>query len=463
MTGRPPLGATTRIPGVIGDPVAHSRSPAIHNAALAALGLDWVYVAFPVPRGRGGDAVRAMAVLGIAGLNVTMPHKEDAAFACDVLVAGATALGARRTRSCCTTTGACTASPPTVRASCGHWPTRGRPSPAATCSWSAPAVRPGRSCAAVGDAGGRVTVAARRVDDGAGRGRAHAGGEARRARGPRRRAVRRRRATPRRSACGANRRRSRPRRSGPTSSWSTPCTPSETPLLAAARARGAAAVNGIGMLVHQGAIAFELLTGARRAARRDASRRRRVEHARHRAVLVTLTVLLWAGLIAVVPRLVGAARRTSCSRPGWSCSRRSTSGTPAPEPDRVPADTGGRSAARRGSARRRRLVRARAGAARGRRGGGGVRRAPPGIAAQPRAGRREARRRARPGARVARLGRRSRRARSSASPRVRSSVSCSWPRDGSGGATTCRSARSSRPARWGRSCGNFPGERGGGR
>ena len=42
-----------RVAGIIGDPVAHSRSPAIHNAAFAALGLDWVYVAFPVPRGQG--------------------------------------------------------------------------------------------------------------------------------------------------------------------------------------------------------------------------------------------------------------------------------------------------------------------------------------------------------------------------------------------------------------------------
>ena len=106
VTGRPPLGAATRILGVIGDPVTHSRSPAMHNAALEALGLDGVYVAFPVPRGRGIDAVRAMATLGIAGLNVTMPHKEDAAFACDVLSPAATALAlgehgrAGRRRAC---------------------------------------------------------------------------------------------------------------------------------------------------------------------------------------------------------------------------------------------------------------------------------------------------------------------------------------------------------------------------
>ncbi|HET9772890.1 MAG TPA: shikimate dehydrogenase [Acidimicrobiia bacterium] len=87
-----PLSGHTRVVGVIGDPVAHSLSPALHNAAFAALGLDWVYVAFPVPRGRGADAVAAVSALGLAGLNVTMPHKEDAASACDELSADAAAL-----------------------------------------------------------------------------------------------------------------------------------------------------------------------------------------------------------------------------------------------------------------------------------------------------------------------------------------------------------------------------------
>ena len=94
--GRAAAGAVTghtRVAGVIGHPIAHSRSPAIHNAAYLALGLDWVYVAFPVPPGRGGDAVAAMRVLGLAGLNVTMPHKADAAAACDELVGDAAVLG----------------------------------------------------------------------------------------------------------------------------------------------------------------------------------------------------------------------------------------------------------------------------------------------------------------------------------------------------------------------------------
>lgn len=75
----------TRVLAVIGDPVAHSLSPVIHNAAFAALGLDWVYVALPVPPGSGGDAVRSLRHIGLAGLNVTAPHKEVAAAACDEL------------------------------------------------------------------------------------------------------------------------------------------------------------------------------------------------------------------------------------------------------------------------------------------------------------------------------------------------------------------------------------------
>jgi shikimate dehydrogenase len=87
------ISGSTRVVGVIGDPVGHSRSPAMHNAAFAALDLDWVYVAFPVPRGEGAAAVRAVPALGLAGLNVTMPHKADAASACDDLAPDAAALG----------------------------------------------------------------------------------------------------------------------------------------------------------------------------------------------------------------------------------------------------------------------------------------------------------------------------------------------------------------------------------
>ena len=82
---------------MIGDPVRHSLSPAIHNAAFEALDLDWVYVAFPVAAGRGGEAVRAMRTLGIDGLNVTMPHKHDVVGELDGLSATSRALAAVNT------------------------------------------------------------------------------------------------------------------------------------------------------------------------------------------------------------------------------------------------------------------------------------------------------------------------------------------------------------------------------
>jgi len=89
--------ATTAVAGVIGDPVAHSLSPVLHNAAFRTLGLDWVYVALPVPQGRGQAAVAAMADLGLRGLSVTMPHKAAAAAACERLTPVAERLGVANT------------------------------------------------------------------------------------------------------------------------------------------------------------------------------------------------------------------------------------------------------------------------------------------------------------------------------------------------------------------------------
>ena len=52
MMGQLTLNGETRVTGLIGDPVAHTRSPAILNAAFAEAGLNWVYLAFPVPKGK---------------------------------------------------------------------------------------------------------------------------------------------------------------------------------------------------------------------------------------------------------------------------------------------------------------------------------------------------------------------------------------------------------------------------
>jgi shikimate dehydrogenase len=65
----------TTVAGIIGHPVSHSLSPLMHNAAFAALGLDWVYVPFPVAPERLTQAVAGLRALGVAGFNVTIPHK----------------------------------------------------------------------------------------------------------------------------------------------------------------------------------------------------------------------------------------------------------------------------------------------------------------------------------------------------------------------------------------------------
>jgi shikimate dehydrogenase len=77
LTGR------TRLVGVIGDPVAHSLSPRMQNAAFAARGLDWAYVPLPVPAAELEHALPGLVALGFAGANVTVPHKAAAAQLCN--------------------------------------------------------------------------------------------------------------------------------------------------------------------------------------------------------------------------------------------------------------------------------------------------------------------------------------------------------------------------------------------
>lgn len=87
----------THVVGVMGWPVAHSLSPAIHNAAFAALDLDWIYVALPVPPGRVPEALAGLGALGFAGANVTMPHKTEVADLVDDLTEDARRLQAVNT------------------------------------------------------------------------------------------------------------------------------------------------------------------------------------------------------------------------------------------------------------------------------------------------------------------------------------------------------------------------------
>jgi shikimate dehydrogenase len=73
------VGGSARTVGVIGWPVEESLSPLIHNTAFIALDLDWVYVPLPVEPGRLPEALGGLSALGFAGANVTMPHKTEAA------------------------------------------------------------------------------------------------------------------------------------------------------------------------------------------------------------------------------------------------------------------------------------------------------------------------------------------------------------------------------------------------
>ena len=271
-TGRPALSGHTRVVGVIGDPVAHSLSPTLHNAAFEALGLDWIYVAFPVARGRGAEAVAAVSALGLAGLNVTMPHKEDVAGACAELSADAATLRSVNTvvgRPGGGIFGDSTDGPGFLDALADEGiAVEGRPVLVLGAGGAARAV-----VLALGRAGASVTVAARRPE----------AAESAAALAPGAGAV----------PLGALATPSGPSASGAVDPATfavvvnaTPLGmsggdalpvdaealhagqavvdlvyhPADTPLLTAARARGARSVNGLGMLLHQAARSFTLWT-----------------------------------------------------------------------------------------------------------------------------------------------------------------------------------------------------------
>ncbi len=88
---------TTRKLCVIGDPVGHSKSPVIHNTMLSALGLDYVYLCQPVPRGRCREWLDCASFAGYAGFNATMPHKEELVGLMDELDEDARLFGAVNT------------------------------------------------------------------------------------------------------------------------------------------------------------------------------------------------------------------------------------------------------------------------------------------------------------------------------------------------------------------------------
>lgn len=79
------ITATTRLVALLGHPVSGSLSPCMQNAAFAARGLDWAYVALDVEPERLPEAVRGLEALGFAGANVTIPHKQAVLELCDEL------------------------------------------------------------------------------------------------------------------------------------------------------------------------------------------------------------------------------------------------------------------------------------------------------------------------------------------------------------------------------------------
>ncbi len=72
----PQITGTTKLLGVIGDPIAHSLSPIIHNAAIAHLDLDYVYVAFPITPANLAISLDGFTAMGVVGCSVTIPHKQ---------------------------------------------------------------------------------------------------------------------------------------------------------------------------------------------------------------------------------------------------------------------------------------------------------------------------------------------------------------------------------------------------
>ena len=91
------ISGGTRVCGIFGSPVEHSLSPAMHNAAFAAAGLDYIYVPFQVGKENLPDAIKALRALELAGVNITIPHKETVLQHLDEISVEASFIGAVNT------------------------------------------------------------------------------------------------------------------------------------------------------------------------------------------------------------------------------------------------------------------------------------------------------------------------------------------------------------------------------
>jgi shikimate dehydrogenase len=265
------MAAEPRLAGVIGHPIDHSRSPAMHTAAYAELGMDWEYVAIDVPPAGLAEFVAGMEAAGFAGVNVTIPHKQSIVALCTDIGPEAAAAGSVNTLL--------------VRGGRTH----GHSTDGRGLLWALGDLQPAdalvlgaggaarAALAALRDAGWRVAVSARRPEAAAELGVDVVPWP------PDRAAALVVNATP----LGQR------ETHVPGTNVSVPIDTSmlgagmtvvdlayrgdggETPLCAAARERGARVVDGLEVLVGQGILAFELLTGRRapiEAMRRGARR-----------------------------------------------------------------------------------------------------------------------------------------------------------------------------------------------
>lgn len=91
------ISSTTQVTGLLGHPVAHSKSPQMHNSAFQHLGLDFVYLAFDVLPQLLGEAVQGIRALGMRGVNVTIPHKVEVIRYLDEISEDAQLIGAVNT------------------------------------------------------------------------------------------------------------------------------------------------------------------------------------------------------------------------------------------------------------------------------------------------------------------------------------------------------------------------------
>lgn len=72
----PQITGKTKLLGVIGEPIEHSLSPVMHNAAITKMGLDYIYLPFPIKTADLGVAIAGFAAMGLQGFSVTIPHKQ---------------------------------------------------------------------------------------------------------------------------------------------------------------------------------------------------------------------------------------------------------------------------------------------------------------------------------------------------------------------------------------------------